>query len=121
MEATIEVSGLRKRFGPAVALEGTADHLVIIGRGRVLADTPTRDLVAAASGDRVTLRTTAPDRAGAAGAGRVMPGRRHASNCGAGVAAVRPCAARGPRTGRPFLAGLSGREWRAGGGVLPRS
>ena len=47
-------------------LEGTADHLVIVGRGRVLADTPTRDLLAAASGDRVTLRTTAPDRAAAA-------------------------------------------------------
>ena len=47
-------------------LEGTADHLVIVGRGRVLADTPTRDLLAAASGDRVTLRTTVPDRAAAA-------------------------------------------------------
>ncbi len=47
-------------------LEGTADHLVIVGRGRVLADTPTRDLLAAASGDRVTLRTAAPDRAAAA-------------------------------------------------------
>src|SRR5215469_5632759 len=46
-------------------LEGTADHLVIAGRGRVLADTPTRDLLAAASGDRVTLRTTVPDRAAA--------------------------------------------------------
>ena len=47
-------------------LEGTADHLVIVGRGRVLADTPTRDLLAAASGDRVTLRTTVPDQAAAA-------------------------------------------------------
>jgi ABC-2 type transport system ATP-binding protein len=47
-------------------LEGTADHLVIVGRGRVLADTPTRDLLAAASGDRVTLRTVVPDRAAAA-------------------------------------------------------
>ena len=47
-------------------LEGTADHLVIVGRGRVLADTPTRDLLAAASGDQVTLRTTVPDRAAAA-------------------------------------------------------
>jgi ABC-2 type transport system ATP-binding protein len=46
-------------------LEGTADHLVIVGRGRVLADTPTRDLLATASGDQVTLRTTAPDRAAA--------------------------------------------------------
>ena len=40
-------------------LEDTADHLVIVGRGRVIADTPTRDLLAAASGDRVTLRTGA--------------------------------------------------------------
>jgi ABC-2 type transport system ATP-binding protein len=46
-------------------LEDTADHLVIVGRGKVLADTSTRDLLAAASGDRVTLRTTAPDRAAA--------------------------------------------------------
>jgi len=40
-------------------LEDTADHLVIVGRGTVIADTSTRDLLAAASGDRVTLRTTA--------------------------------------------------------------
>ncbi len=46
-------------------LEGIADHLVIVGRGRVIADTSTRDLLAAASGDQVTLRTTVPDRAGA--------------------------------------------------------
>ena len=39
---------------------------MIVGRGRVLADTPTRDLLAAASGDRVTLRTMVPDRAVAA-------------------------------------------------------
>jgi ABC-2 type transport system ATP-binding protein len=47
-------------------LEDTADHLVIVGRGKVIADTPTRDLLAAASGDRVTLRTSAPDRAAVA-------------------------------------------------------
>jgi ABC-2 type transport system ATP-binding protein len=47
-------------------LEGTADHLVIVGRGKVLADTSTRDLLTAVSGDRVTLRTAAPDRAAAA-------------------------------------------------------
>jgi ABC-2 type transport system ATP-binding protein len=40
-------------------LEDTADHLVIVGRGAVIADTSSRDLLAAASGDRVTLRTTA--------------------------------------------------------------
>jgi len=59
-------------------LEGTADHLVIVGRGRVLADVPTRDLLAAASGDEVTLRTTAPARAAAvlerAGASVTGPG-----------------------------------------------
>jgi ABC-2 type transport system ATP-binding protein len=44
-------------------LQDTADHLVIAGRGRVIADTSTRDLLAAAAGDRVTLRTTAPAEA----------------------------------------------------------
>jgi ABC-2 type transport system ATP-binding protein len=46
-------------------LEGSADHLVIVGRGRVIADVSTRELLAAASGDRVTLRTTAAGRAAA--------------------------------------------------------
>jgi ABC-2 type transport system ATP-binding protein len=47
-------------------LQDTADHLVVVGRGKVLADASTRDLLAAVSGDRVTLRTAAPDRAAAA-------------------------------------------------------
>jgi ABC-2 type transport system ATP-binding protein len=38
-------------------LEGSADHLVVIGRGRLIADRGVRDLLAAASGDRVVLRT----------------------------------------------------------------
>jgi ABC-2 type transport system ATP-binding protein len=40
-------------------LQDTADHLVVAGRGRVIADTSVADLIAAASGDRVTLRTAA--------------------------------------------------------------
>ncbi len=45
-------------------LQDTADHLVVAGRGRVIADTTVAELVAAASGDRVTLRTAAvPDAA----------------------------------------------------------
>ncbi|MEU8578181.1 ABC transporter ATP-binding protein [Streptomyces asoensis] len=44
-------------------LQDTADHLVVIGRGRVLADTGVRELLAAASGGRVALRTSAPARA----------------------------------------------------------
>jgi ABC-2 type transport system ATP-binding protein len=44
-------------------LEGTADHLVVIGRGRLVADAPVRDLLAAASADRVGLRTSDRTRA----------------------------------------------------------
>ncbi|MET7340096.1 ABC transporter ATP-binding protein [Streptomyces sp. NPDC087866] len=44
-------------------LEDTADHLVVIGRGRVVADTGVAELLAATSGGRVTLRTSAPPRA----------------------------------------------------------
>ncbi len=43
-------------------LQDTADHLVMVGRGKVIADTSVADLIAAASGDRVTLRTSAPGR-----------------------------------------------------------
>src|SRR6266545_757227 len=38
-------------------LEDTADHLVVIGRGRLVADTGVGELLAAASGDRVVVRT----------------------------------------------------------------
>jgi ABC-2 type transport system ATP-binding protein len=41
-------------------LEDTAGHLVVVGRGKVIADTSVTDLIAAASGNRITLRTTAP-------------------------------------------------------------
>ena len=44
-------------------LEDTADHLVVVGRGTVIADTSVRDLLARASGDRVELRTSARDEA----------------------------------------------------------
>jgi ABC-2 type transport system ATP-binding protein len=44
-------------------LQDTADHLVVVGRGRVIADTSVAELLAAASGDRVTLRTAARQEA----------------------------------------------------------
>lgn len=44
-------------------LEGSADHLIVIGRGRLIADTTVHDLLVAASGDRVVLRT--PNRSAA--------------------------------------------------------
>jgi ABC-2 type transport system ATP-binding protein len=40
-------------------LQDTAGHLVVVGRGQVIADTSVAELLAAASRDRVTLRTTA--------------------------------------------------------------
>ncbi len=47
-------------------LQDTADHLVIVGRGKVIADTSTAALLAAASGDRVTVGTAAVAQATAA-------------------------------------------------------
>jgi ABC-2 type transport system ATP-binding protein len=44
-------------------LQDTAGRLVIAGRGKVIADTSTADLLAAVSGDRVTVRTTTPEAA----------------------------------------------------------
>jgi ABC-2 type transport system ATP-binding protein len=44
-------------------LQDTADHLVVVGRGRVIADTSVAELLAAASGDRIRLRTTARSEA----------------------------------------------------------
>jgi len=40
-------------------LEDTADHLVVVGRGAVIADASVAALIAAASADRVTVRTPA--------------------------------------------------------------
>ena len=44
-------------------VQDTATHLVVIGRGRVVADTSVTDLIDAASAGRVALRTTAREQA----------------------------------------------------------
>jgi ABC-2 type transport system ATP-binding protein len=44
-------------------LENIADHLVVIGRGRVIADTAVHELIARASNGQVQVRTAARDRA----------------------------------------------------------
>ncbi len=44
-------------------LEDVADHIVVIGRGKVLADASVEELIARASGDRVLVRTRAPAEA----------------------------------------------------------
>jgi ABC-2 type transport system ATP-binding protein len=41
-------------------LQDTADHLLVAGRGKLIADATVADLMATASDGRVTLRTTAP-------------------------------------------------------------
>jgi ABC-2 type transport system ATP-binding protein len=40
-------------------LEDTADHLIVVGRGQVIADRSVSDLIATASGDQVLVRTSA--------------------------------------------------------------
>ena len=40
-------------------LQEAAGHLVIVGRGKVIADTSVADLIASTSPDRVTVRTSA--------------------------------------------------------------
>ena len=60
-------------------LEDTADHLVVVGRGRVIADTSVADMIATASGDRVQLRTAASASAMTA-----------LANAGATIAATAP-------------------------------
>jgi len=60
-------------------VQDTADHLVVVGHGRAIADAGVVELIAAASGSRVTLRTTAGEHAmrvlGPAGATVVGTGR----------------------------------------------
>jgi ABC-2 type transport system ATP-binding protein len=58
-------------------LQDTAGHLIIIGRGKVIADTSTAALLTAASSGRVTLRTPALPEAA-----------RLLERCGATVAAT---------------------------------
>jgi ABC-2 type transport system ATP-binding protein len=60
-------------------LEDAADHLVVVGRGKVIADTAVAELIAAASGDRITVRTTAR-----------TPAMTILANAGATVAATGP-------------------------------
>jgi ABC-2 type transport system ATP-binding protein len=44
-------------------VQDIADHVVVVGRGRVLADASVDELIARASGDQVLLRTPAPAEA----------------------------------------------------------
>jgi ABC-2 type transport system ATP-binding protein len=80
-------------------LEGTAGHLVVIGRGQVIADASVADLLAAASGDRVRLRTTARSAAMTvlAGAGATVAASDRDTLTVSGLAAERVVALLGGR------------------------
>jgi ABC-2 type transport system ATP-binding protein len=84
-------------------LEGSADHLVVVGRGKVIADTTVAALIAAASGDRVWLRTTAWSEATAAltGAGATVAASDRDSITVSGLTAERVVAVLGG-AGVPF-------------------
>ena len=47
-------------------LEDMADHVVVVGRGKVLADGGVDELIARASADQVLLRSPVPEEASAA-------------------------------------------------------
>ena len=72
-------------------LQDTAGHLVVVGRGRVIADTSTQDLIALASGDRLMLRTAEPERAMTVltGAGAAVTGAAGGTLAVSGLAAER--------------------------------
>jgi ABC-2 type transport system ATP-binding protein len=44
-------------------LQDTADHLVVVGRGRAIANASVRELLTAASNGRITVRTSARSEA----------------------------------------------------------
>jgi ABC-2 type transport system ATP-binding protein len=44
-------------------LQDTAGHVVVVGRGQVIADASVAELIADASGGQVSVRTTMPGRA----------------------------------------------------------
>ncbi len=70
-------------------LQDVADHLVIVGRGKVIASTSTRELLAAVSGDQVRLRTNSVQDATTVlqGAGATVAVHGHESLTVSGLAA----------------------------------
>ena len=97
-------------------LEDTADHLVVIGRGRLIADTSVRDLVAAASKDQILH---APGRSEAmtllANAGATVAASDRETLTVSGLPAERVVALLGER-GLPVIRGHPA-PGLAGGGV----
>ena len=100
-------------------LEGTADQLIVIGKGRLLADVSVDELIATASGDRVEIKT--PDAAAAmtvlanAGVTVTSSGRDHVAVQGMSAGHVSELLV----SHQIPLEGLVSEQGLAGGGVLP--
>jgi ABC-2 type transport system ATP-binding protein len=73
----------------------TADHLIVIGRGRLLADAATEEVIASGSGQSVRVRTPDPDQLSALIAAE-------------GGTAVRAANGNGPADGSPGAASTAG-------------
>ncbi len=75
-------------------MENTADHLIVIGRGRLLADCTMDEFIARSSGQTVRVRTPQPDvlakavSEARAGAGAAAGAGADADGAGAGTATV---------------------------------
>jgi ABC-2 type transport system ATP-binding protein len=84
-------------------LQDTAAHLIVIGRGRLVADVSVADLLAAAANGRVTLRTTARSEAmtALAKAGATVAASDRETLTVSGLAAERVVAVLG-ESGVPF-------------------
>jgi ABC-2 type transport system ATP-binding protein len=84
-------------------LQDSADHLVVVGRGQVIADTSVAELIAAASGGRVMVRTTARTEATTvlAHAGATIAATGHDTLIISGLAAEKIVALLG-ESGLPF-------------------
>src|ERR1700729_95975 len=82
-------------------MENTADHLIVIGRGRLIADCSMAEFIARGSGQTARVRTPEPDLLARAVAD-------------AGARITGPPAA-GPAAGGPSAAGPDGRPRRPGG------
>ena len=97
-------------------LQDTADHLVVVGRGRVIADTSVAELLARASGDRV--RRTDIGAGGGRRAGRRRGhGDRHRHRTPDGHRPARRARRRGTDGGRDAVRRGVGPPGDAGGGL----
>ncbi|GAA3288876.1 hypothetical protein GCM10020218_056050 [Dactylosporangium vinaceum] len=98
-------------------LQGTADHIVVVGRGRVIADAGVTELLAGAANGRITVRSSAIDRA----LGVLRPAAQSVTSNGDGTLTVTGPAAEDVvalLTDRPYLQRQQHADRTASGGFV---